>query len=153
MCRKHSGSLYPQNCPFPRANIHPRLDPASLPSYKTYQSSSTACRGFCSTCGSPLTYLASSDADKIEVNLGALDEEVLCGKRDEENAWEDEIGRHIPRKGGWGKILGDSKYHIFSENEIPGLATTDEYGGDKYLLDQGSGKSFKGKARELKEKE
>ena len=86
----------------------------------------------------------------IEINLGALDEEVLCGKRDEENAWDDELGRHVPRKGGWGKILAAPRYHIFTENEIPGV--TDGFEGEKWLLDRSGGKSFTGKARELTKK-
>ena len=87
----------------------------------------------------------------IEINPGALDEEVLCGERDEANTWEDEVGRHVPRTGGWGQLLATPRYHIFSENEIPGA--TDGFEGDKWLLDKTQGKSFRGKARALTKKE
>lgn len=146
MCRKHSGSLLPQNCGFPTSNVTPAL--SSNPSYKTYASSPHTLRGFCSNCGSPLSFHEKSEPDIVEINLGALDEEVLCGKRDEENAWTDEAGKHVPRVGGWGKTLGAPKYHIYCENEIPGA--TDGFDGEKFLLSRTDGKGFKGKARDLK---
>jgi len=146
MCRKHSGSLLPQNCGFPASNVTPPFESNS--SYKTYASTSDTERGFCSTCGSPLTFYDKRASDVIEINLGALDEEVLIGKKDEGSAWEDELGRHIPRIGGWGKVLGDPRYHIFCENEIAGV--TDGFGGKKWLTDRNGGKSFEGKVSELK---
>jgi hypothetical protein len=103
MCRKHSGSLFPQNCGFPKANVSPPIESNST--FKTYDSSPNTSRGFCSKCGSPLTFSDKDTPDLIEINLGAFDEDVLCGKRDEENAWEDEYGRHVPRIGGVGKEL------------------------------------------------
>jgi hypothetical protein len=145
MCRKHSGSLFPQNSSIPLSNISPPL--TSNPTYKTYASGPETERGFCSTCGSALTFNDKRDVDLVMISLGAFDEDVLCGKRNEAGAWEDEHGRHVPRTGGWGKELGYPAYHIFSENEIPGV--TDEFGGLKYLTDKESGKGFKGKAREL----
>lgn len=145
MCRKHSGSLLPQNCGFPKSNITPAL--SSNASYQTYASSANASRGFCSTCGSALTFHDTSEPDIVQINLGAFDEYVLCGKRDEENAWEDEMGRHIRRIGGWGKILGNPRYHIYSENEIPGV--TDAFEGEKWLLDKEVGRSFRGKIGNL----
>lgn len=84
----------------------------------------------------------------MEINLGVLDEEVLCGKRDEGNAWVDERGTHVPRIGGWGSVLGTPRYHIFCENEIPGA--TDGFEGDKWLRDGKEGERFRGKARELR---
>lgn len=84
----------------------------------------------------------------VEINVGAFDEEVLCGKRDEENAWEDEYGRHVPRIGGVGSEMCHPKYHIFVENEIRGV--TDEFAGLKYLTDQESGKGFVGKVGTFK---
>jgi hypothetical protein len=80
--------------------------------------------------------------------LGALDEEVLIGKKDEGKAWEDELGRHVPRVGGWGKVLGSARYHIWCENEVPGV--TDGFGGEKWLTDRKGGESYKGKVVELK---
>ena len=82
------------------------------------------------------------------INLGAFDEEELCGERDEAGAWEDEYGRHVPRSSrGWGRELGGPSYHIFCENEIEGV--TDGFEGEKWLAMQADGRSFKGKAKEL----
>jgi hypothetical protein len=94
-----------------------------------------------------LTFYDKSDEATMEINLGAFDEDVLCGERDEANAWTDEVGRHVPRKGGVGRVLGFPRYHIYAENEIPGL--TDGFEGEKWLLNKTDGKSFKGPAREL----
>ncbi|KAF2268763.1 hypothetical protein CC78DRAFT_509931 [Lojkania enalia] len=146
MCRKHSGSLVPQNCGFPKTNVSPPL--SSNPTYRNYNSSPTASRGFCGTCGSALSFEDKSSADFIEINLGAFDEEVLCGKRDEANAWEDEYGRHVPRIGGAGYELCYPKYHIFTENMIPGV--TDDFPGPKYLLSKEDGKAFTKKPSEFR---
>ncbi|KAF2188220.1 hypothetical protein K469DRAFT_627683 [Zopfia rhizophila CBS 207.26] len=146
MCRKHSGSLLPQNCGFPKVNISPPLE--DNPSYKTYKSSHEAYRGFCGICGSALTFNYNKEPETTEINLGAFDEDVLCGKRDEANAWEDEYGRHVPRIGGVGKELCYAKYHIFMENAIAGV--TDDLPGTKWLLDRSSGKGFTGKLTDFK---
>lgn len=148
MCRKHSGSLLPQNCGFPAANVSPPL--SSNASFRTYQSSEGCHRGFCGTCGSPLSIQDGKEPGVVEINLGAFDEEVLCGRRDEANVWEDEHGRHVPRIGGWGRELGYPGYHIYTENEI--LGVTDGFEGTKYLRDRGSGsgsKGFTGRAGDL----
>ncbi|KAL1593264.1 hypothetical protein SLS60_010872 [Paraconiothyrium brasiliense] len=145
MCRKHSGSLLPQNISFPVAHLSPSL--GSLPTYKTYASGPTTSRGFCSTCGSPLSFKDEKDTDLIEINIGAFDEEVLIGEKVEEEAWEDDHGRHVPRKGGWGYELGFPKYHIFAENEVKGV--TDGFEGDKWLTDRTGGTAFKGKVGEM----
>ncbi|KAF2871781.1 Mss4-like protein [Massariosphaeria phaeospora] len=147
MCRKHSGSLLPQNCSFPKSHITPPLD--SNPTFKRYASTPSAHRGFCSTCGSALTFQYAKEPDVIEINLGAIDEEVLCGKKDEAKAWEDEYGIHVPRirGSGWGKELCYPQYHIFAENEIPGV--TDGFEGSKYLQDRVERKAFAGTAVDL----
>lgn len=149
MCRKHSGSLLPQNISIPTYNISPPLTSSSQPTFKTYDSSPSSERGFCSTCGSALTF-HDKKSDRVEINIGSIDEEVLIGKKDEANAWEDKYGKHVPRIGGWGYELAYPRYHIFTENEVPGV--TDGFEGVKYLTDQSSGESFKGKARELPKK-
>lgn len=148
MCRKHSGSLLPQNISFPIAHVEPAF--TSYSTYKTYASSPTTSRGFCSTCGSPLTFKYENQNDLIEINIGAIDEEVLIGEKTESEAWEDEHGRHVPRKGGWGYELGFPKYHIFAENEVKGV--TDGFDGEKWLTDREGGKSFKGKVAEMERK-
>ncbi|KAK7187629.1 hypothetical protein DPSP01_003690 [Paraphaeosphaeria sporulosa] len=146
MCRKHSGSLLPQNISFPVAHLTPNL--ASFPTYNTYSSGPTTSRGFCSTCGSPLTFNDDKNRDLIEINIGSFDEEVLIGEKVEEDAWEDEYGRHVPRKGGWGYELGFPKYHIFAENEVKGV--TDGFEGTKWLTDREGGTSFRGKVSGMK---
>src|ERR1700753_2861549 len=103
MCRKFTGSILPQNFNVPTQNISPPL--ASNPSFKLYKSSSFGKRGFCSICGSSITFSYDKKPDHTEIYIGVLDEEVLCGKRDEANAWEDAHGRHIPRIGGLGKEI------------------------------------------------
>lgn len=148
MCRKHSGSLLPQNISFPTAHVVPNLD--SFETYKTYASGPSTSRGFCAKCGSSLTFKDDKDADRIEISIGAFDEEVLLGNKVEEEAWEDEHGRHVPRKGGWGYELGFPSYHIFAENEVKGV--TDGFDGDKWLTDREGGKAFKGKVAEMRKK-
>ncbi|KAF1966026.1 hypothetical protein BU23DRAFT_560596 [Bimuria novae-zelandiae CBS 107.79] len=149
MCRKHSGSLLPQNIAFPTDNVSPQFP--SLPTYKTYDSGPTTSRDFCSTCGSPLTFSDAKDKNVIQINIGAFDEEVLLGEKVESEAWKDEYGRHMPRKGGWGYELGFPKYHIFAENEVKGV--TDGFDGEKWLTDREGGKAFKGKVAEMKRKD
>ncbi|KAF2009985.1 hypothetical protein BU24DRAFT_428024 [Aaosphaeria arxii CBS 175.79] len=145
MCRKHGGSVLPQNVAFPRSNVSPPLEANAT--YKKYQSSTHCSRGFCSTCGSALTF-DEHGSNTIEINIGAFDEEVLCGRRDEANAWEDGYGRHVPRVGGVGKELCYPKYHIYVENAIPGV--TDDFPGPKYLLGREGGKAFTEKPPERK---
>ncbi|KAF1993237.1 hypothetical protein P154DRAFT_450759 [Amniculicola lignicola CBS 123094] len=146
MCRKHSGSLLPQNIGFPRAHVSQPLE--SNATFKTYKSSESASRGFYSTCGSPLTFIDTKVKDIYEINAGAIDEDVLVGKRDEANAWEDEYGRHVPRIGGIGKELCYPAYHIFMDNEIAGL--TDGFPGTKFLQSRDCGKPFTGNTRDMK---
>lgn len=86
--------------------------------------------------------------EQTEINLGVIDEDVLCGKRDEVNAWEDEYGRHVPRVGGLGRDICLAKEHIFMENAIPGV--TDDLSGTKWLTDRSDGKGFTGKLADLK---
>lgn len=81
--------------------------------------------------------------------MGSLDEEDLIGRKDESNAWEDEVGRHVPRIGGWGMVLCTPRYHLFAENEIPGVA--DGFVGEKWLLNKKDGRSFRGRVRYLRQ--
>lgn len=146
MCRKHSGSLFPQNISFPTGHVSPAF--GVFPTYKTYASSPTTSRGFCSACGSPLTFNDEKTKDVVEINIGSLDEEVLIGEKVESEAWEDDLGRHVPRRGGWGYELGFPNYHIFTENEVKGV--TDGFEGVKWLTDRTGGESFKGKVSEMR---
>lgn len=117
-------------------------------SYQIYHSGPNTYRGFCGTCGSALTFNDQREPDMVEINVGSFDEEVLCGKRDEAHAWEDEYGRHVPRIDGVGKELCYPRYHIFMENAIPGV--TDDFPGTKYLLDRTTGKGFTQKPSEFR---
>ncbi|KAF2812945.1 uncharacterized protein BDZ99DRAFT_460275, partial [Mytilinidion resinicola] len=141
MCRKHTGSLVPQICAFSTASISPPFK--DNPAYKTYKSSATVYRGFCSACGSPMTFNDDKEAEYTDIFVGVFDEDVLLGKRDEANAWEDDYGRHVPRVGGFGKELGAAKEHLYLENSIPGL--TDDWPGKKWLANRPDGKAFTGK--------
>ena len=146
MCRKHTGSILPQNCAFPTANISPPLK--ENPAYKIYKSSSFAYRGFCSTCGSSLAFNYDGEPEQTEINLGAIDEDILCGKRDETSAWDDEYGHHVPRVGGLGREICSAVQHIYMENAIIGV--TDDLPGNKWLTDRTGGKSFTGKPFDFK---
>lgn len=97
-----------------------------------------------------MTFNDREKPEVTEINLGCLDEEVLCGKKDVEASWSDECGLHVPRVGGWGAVLGKARFRIYCENEIPGV--TDEFEGDKWLLGRDNGASFRGRARELKKR-
>jgi hypothetical protein len=127
--------LYLQGFGVPVSNLSPPLEFNS--SYKTYSSTPDTGRGFCSSCGSSIAFHDKREPDIVEVNVGALDEEVLIGRKDEEKG---------ARWGGWGKVLGTPSRHIFCENEIPGV--TDGFEGDKWLRDTKDGERFRGKARD-----
>lgn len=147
MCRKFTGSLLPQTYGVPTANISPRLTDNAA--FKVYKSSATGSRGFCRDCGSSLVFVEIGNTAETELHLGALDEEVLCGAKDEANAWTDESGRHVPRVGGLGKELCYTERHIFLENAIPGI--TDDLPGKQYLTDERGGEAFAGRLASSKE--
>jgi len=115
MCRKFTGSLFQSSNHFPTTSISPPL--SSFPKYTTYTSSDKAYRGFCSKCGSSLTFNFLDD-DKTEVCLGSVDEEILRGK--------------------WGTQLCKAKEHIWCENAVRGV--TDTLGGVMWTKARGSEK-------------
>src|ERR1700744_3346575 len=78
MCRKFTGCVLPQNVSIPTSYIKPPLP--SNKTYKAYASSPGAFRGFCSNCGSSLTFNENDKPEMTEIHLGSLYEEVLCGK-------------------------------------------------------------------------
>ncbi|KAH7043172.1 Mss4-like protein [Macrophomina phaseolina] len=135
-CRKTTGSLLPQLLEIPLSHVTPDLTPtydaAALPSYRLYRSSSRACRGFCTACGSSLTWIDAERPETIEVHVGTLDEEVLIGRLVESKEEErDEYGVRQKREGGWGRELGKARWHNFVENAVPGV--TDRMEGPKHL--------------------
>jgi len=148
MCRKFTGSLLPQNIGIPSKNVSPPF--ASNATYKLYKSSDFGSRGFCSECGSSLTFVERENPENTELCLGSLDEEILCGKRDEDNSWEDEHGKHVPRKGGIGRELCYTERHIFLDDAIPGI--TDDLPGKKWLTHSGEGEAIEGKVADCVQK-
>jgi hypothetical protein len=94
-----------------------------------------------------MTFNDVKDTEWTDIWLGVFDEDVLCGTRDEANAWEDEHGRHVPRVGGFGKELTAATEHLFLENAVPGV--TDDLNGTKWVADRKDGKSFTGKMSEF----
>lgn len=146
MCRKFTGALLPQCLDFPKEDVEPAFE--SHATYKTYKSSSWANRGFCSTCGSSLTFNDEREPGIVEIHPGILDEDVLCGKKDEANSWTDAHGEHVPRIGGYGKAICDPQRHLWLENAVPGVS--DNLKGKQYLRNSGAGEPFSGKLSDLK---
>ncbi|PVH68498.1 hypothetical protein DL98DRAFT_379012, partial [Cadophora sp. DSE1049] len=98
LCRKFTGSLIHQSCTFPNSSISPPF--TSIASYTQFASSEKAVRGFCRICGSSLSF-SYVGADKMEILLGTIDEEILKSKA------------------GTGLCL--SKDHIWCENAVKGV--------------------------------
>ncbi|MBC8120715.1 MAG: GFA family protein [Gemmatimonadaceae bacterium] len=67
MCQKAFGNLFALLAPFKRTQLHFTQPPA------VYRSSSVAERGFCSACGTPLTF-AYLDSEWIAVSVGSFDD-------------------------------------------------------------------------------
>ncbi|KAL9073063.1 MAG: hypothetical protein Q9161_003117 [Pseudevernia consocians] len=57
--------------------------PTTLPSFSEYSASPGKHRGFCTTCGSPLTWRDDEYPDVLEVTTGSVDGEVLAGEMGE----------------------------------------------------------------------
>ncbi|KAL6718552.1 hypothetical protein ACLMJK_004644 [Lecanora helva] len=92
--------------------------PTTLTSYTTYTSTSTHHRGFCSTCGSTLTWRADSTPDEIEILIGTLDEDVLRGK--------------------WGRRLVECEEHYWASNCVQGVTDREGMGGKGVFCKEGS---------------
>jgi hypothetical protein len=95
-----------------------------------------------------MSFIYEKKPDQTEIYMGVLDEEVLCGKKDEANAWDDAHGRHVPRIGGLGKDICYTERHIFLDDAIPGV--TDDLPGKKWLTDTDGGEPFEGKPTDCK---
>lgn len=135
-----------QSLTVPRKTVSPPLE--SNASYKTYKSSSFAYRGFCSTCGSSLTFNYDKTPDAVEILLGLFDEDLICGKKDEANAWSDAHGEHVPRVGGIGQDFCGPLRHLWLENAVAGV--TDNLPGKQYLRGSEDGDPFTGRLSELR---
>ncbi|KAF4550752.1 Hypothetical protein D9617_16g015420 [Elsinoe fawcettii] len=127
LCRKFTGSIVPRVL---QVYVSWSSIPLffSSPQYKTYKTNVIegviGYRGFCSECGSSLTF-HNHPVEKIdnefEIFLGTVDEHLLAGK----DLGEEE-GKHGPRtkRGeGIGSILTDCSVsgHDWLENSVPGF--------------------------------
>ncbi|KAF9739375.1 hypothetical protein PMIN06_000924 [Paraphaeosphaeria minitans] len=104
---------------FPVAHL--TLNLASCPIYKTCASGPTTLRGFCSTCEPSLAFNDDKDRNLVDTNMGAFDDEVLIGEEVGEQAWKDECGRHVSKKGGWGYGPEFPNHHSFAEDGVKGV--------------------------------
>ncbi|KAK1141017.1 hypothetical protein N8T08_009674 [Aspergillus melleus] len=118
MCRKFTASIYAQILPLSTTQLSPR-HLSTFDTYKEYRSSETCLRGFCSACGSSLSFRSEDAPDKIYILLGTLDEEVLVGEKVAGSGRETEFGVVWERKGGIGMPLA---YQLYWENAIPGVS-------------------------------
>lgn len=126
MCRKFTGALLPQGISLPTSYISPPLP--SNETYKSYQSSPTAYRSFCSNCGSSLAFNYNRCPEVTEIYHGSLDEEVLCGKK----VAGAEDGTISKREGSdIGYDLCKARNHNWIDNSIKGI--TDKGEGNLYL--------------------
>ncbi|KAF6221996.1 hypothetical protein HO133_001964 [Letharia lupina] len=92
--------------------------PADLPAFAEYSASAGRHRGFCATCGSPLTWRSEGSAGELEVATGSVDGEVLGG----------EAGAALGRA---------SAGHYWCGNRIEGV--TDLEAGRRFEAGEGSG--------------
>ena len=78
MCQKAVGGPFAALAALPRAAFSwTKGAPAH------FRSSSVASRGFCASCGTPLTYEGQSDPGKIEVTICSLDDPNAVPPRDQ----------------------------------------------------------------------
>lgn len=123
MCRKHTGALLPHLVTFPVADFDPPLD--TNPTFTLYKSSDVASRSFCSKCGSSIGYHMAGAPDELDLLLGTIDEEWLCGKQIEGNVGH--IGgrgfgkESVTRHTGLGSELGGLDRVNWRENDVPGV--------------------------------
>jgi len=139
-CRKFTGALVSQSITVPTASIMPSFNDQK--SYTQWSSSSKSKRGFCSTCGSSLTFNYTENPERTEIKVGTIDEEILLGEKAEEE-YHGEHGTKATRKpGGLGNVLTrtDRSSNIWFENAIEGV--TDEMPGLKYWREQTDGTGF-----------
>lgn len=103
-------------------------------SLKSYSSSSSSYRAFCSTCGSSIAFGNIDKPEQTEIHVGTLDEEVLIGRHTAASKREGKHEGDIMRIGGLGKEICQAECHIYCENAIPGI--TDKLDGVQYLTDR-----------------
>ena len=85
--------------------------PSDLPFFTKYSASAGRYRGFCKTCGSPLTWRDEKEPDELEILTGSVDGDVMAGEM--------------------GKVLGKaSEGHYWCEMSIEGV--TDREAGRRF---------------------
>ena len=85
-CRKHCGSLMAQFIMVKPSQLqwsNASGGNGARESFKEFSSSKGVYRGFCSSCGSALTWRSEEQADGVEILLGTVDETYLIGDRTE----------------------------------------------------------------------
>lgn len=97
MCRRATGGVFAALASVPKASVTwTREEPA-------YYASSTAVkRGFCPSCGTPLTF-AYDDSAKMDITIGSLDNPELAGP----------LGMHfaVEHKLSWVEICDSAPQH------------------------------------------
>lgn len=138
MCRKFTASIYPHILGLSTAQLSPRF--STFDTFSEYRSSETCLRGFCSTCGSSLTFRNEKEPDRIHLFLGTVDEEALVGEKVANSGQETECGVVWERRGGVGAALAmPNSGQLYWENSIPGVSDLLK-SGKRYLADRGDGK-------------
>ena len=144
LCRKFTGALLPQSFTVPTESITPSFK--SQDTYKQFKSSEKAARGFCSTCGSSLTFNYLAKSGETEIYLGTVDEDILLGPKDGEETHGEQGKKTARGAGALGPVLArtDRSGHIWYENAIESV--TDQLPGAKWWRDSSDGKPFNGPA-------
>ncbi|KAI9796890.1 MAG: hypothetical protein M1833_005939 [Piccolia ochrophora] len=111
-CRKWTGALVPSLLELNPSQITWAKPTAPNP-FREFNSSPGCYRGFCSNCGSSLTWRSEAEKDTIELCTGSIDEELLIGHK---------TGNGVERTGGWGKELGTpTRGNVWYQNVIRGV--------------------------------
>lgn len=115
----------------------------SAPTYKEYKSGPKSYRTFCNQCGSGLTWKSGEMLPgKTILMTGTLDEEVLIGKIIKGSERKTERGIEYDREKAWGDELLKPKMSLFWSETIAGI-TDQDFGQEKWLYNDGDGKSFR----------
>jgi hypothetical protein len=123
MCRKQTGAVIPHMATFPMADIEPPL--TDNPALQIYKSSEQGSRWFCNRCGSSIAWQDHSKPKELDLFLGIIDEDHLCGKIISGST--DQIGGTgkgrdaVKREKGLGLELCGQPKTYWSENGIPGV--------------------------------
>lgn len=73
MCQRATGGVFGALAAVPKASVSWTAGPPSF-----FASSTAAARGFCSACGTPLSF-AYHESDNLDVTIGSLDDPEVAG--------------------------------------------------------------------------